>query len=109
MRSNKMEVYKGIIQGFSGTWNSGLAMLFVEKEDGEFERLLCDNAPTVRAIDAAFPGFIRGNHSVDNNAIKGKEIFYSCDDMGMLESFTPVEEASEEFINMYETTKEKKE
>ena len=53
----------------------------------------CDNAPTVRALDACFGNVIGEAHTVNNKAIQGKDIVYSMDDMGLvLEAFTPTKE-----------------
>jgi len=77
----------GVINGFRGSWMSGLGQLVI---DGI--AIPCDNAPTVRALEAAFGGVIAPGHTVSQEAIQGKEVYYSMDDMGLvLESFTPVD------------------
>ena len=81
---------EGTIIGFRGSWNSGIAHLIIQKEDGTIEHIPCDNAPTVRALDSAFENVINANHTVNQNAIKGKKIRYSVDIV--LEGFTPLEE-----------------
>lgn len=98
-----MNVHKGKILGLKGSWLSGLAMLTVETETGAIKDIPCDNAPTVRALEAAYGNVIQPGHRFSMAAIKGKEIFYSLDDMGLvLAAFTPVEDASEELIEAYE-------
>jgi hypothetical protein len=95
-----MKVEKDRIVSLVGSWHSGLATLVLE--NGE---VFCDNGATVRALDAAYGNVIGEGHSIDNvnGGHVGKEIYYSLDEMGMLlEAFTPVEEASEELINIYE-------
>lgn len=90
-----MTIERGTIVGLEGSWGSGIAHLVLEYE-GETVRVPCDNGPTVRALDSAFPGFITPGHSADNGVIAGQEIYYTYDDMGlMLAGFTPVEEADE--------------
>ena len=76
-------VKKGRIDGLGGSHGSGLAKLYIETEDGLIT-VPCDNGPTVRALDAAFPGFIQSNHSFDNQIIKGRPIAYVMDDMGLI-------------------------
>jgi hypothetical protein len=71
------------IIGFYGSWSSGLATLRVI-EDGQEKDIPCDNAPTVRALDAMFPGFIMPGHVITNAAIRGKKIKYCMDDMGIV-------------------------
>jgi len=67
----------------------------------------CDNAPTVRALDRAFGNVISKNHTMNNKAIEGKEIYYVLDDMGLvLAGFVPLEMASQELIQAYENQKE---
>jgi len=73
---------KGKIVSFRGTWGSGLATLTVCVEN-RLKILYCDNGPTVRALEALFPGFISKGHTVDNGVIKGQEIGYELDDMGL--------------------------
>jgi len=81
----------GVIMGFIGSWMSGLGTLLMADEEGDTYPLYCDNAPTVRALDSAFPGFITDNHCVDNSAVEGKKINYSTDGF-MLVGFDVVEE-----------------
>ena len=71
------------IIGFYGSWGSGLATLKVI-EDGQEKDIPCDNTPTVRALDAMFPGFISPGRTVDNSVIRGKEVRYRMDDMGLV-------------------------
>jgi len=95
------EIRKGKIVGFQGSWGSGLAQLVIEKPDGSVDYVNCDNAPTVRALDGAFGNVIAEGHMINNEAIKDKEIYYSIGDFGILEGFTPVEQASPELEKMY--------
>jgi hypothetical protein len=70
------------IVAFKGTWGSGIATLTVYANN-RFKILYCDNGPTVRALNALFPGFIAKGHTVNNDMIKGQEIDYELDDMGL--------------------------
>jgi len=96
-------IEKGIIEGFNGSWSSGIAQLMIKKEN-QIVAVNCDNSPTVRALDGCFD-VISAGHSVDMKNAIGREIFYSVDGIGILEGFTPVEEASEEIIKQYEDDK----
>lgn len=79
---------KGTIDGFSGNWLSGIGYLIIDGMP-----VMCENGATVRALDGAFGDVIEAKtHTVNNEAIKGKEIIYSVDDMGVLMGFTPVDE-----------------
>jgi len=91
---------KGTIVGFSGSWGIGIGYLEIKKSDGLVESIPCDNAPTVRALDAAYGNVITEAHTVNQEAIKGKEIYYSVSG-GLLEGFTPAEEATDELVNQY--------
>ncbi len=76
-------IYKGTITDFQGSWQSGVASLWVNGHP-----VLCENAPTVRSLGAAFPGFIKPGHVVDVDHIKGERIVFALDDMiGMLDGF----------------------
>jgi hypothetical protein len=98
------EIYKGKIVQLAGSWGSGLAALTVEDERRGLTVLHWDNGPTVRALDAAFGDVIDRNHTFDNAAIRDKEIYYFMDEFGLcLGGFIPVEEASEELIDAYES------
>ena len=78
---------RGTITGFQGSWGSGLGYLVIDGIP-----IACENASTVRALEAAFGDVIAPGHTVDQEAIKGKEIYWSMDDMGLiLAGFTPVE------------------
>ena len=82
------EVRRGTITGFRGSWMSGIGYLLVDGVG-----VACENAPTVRALDACFGDVIAEGHTVSQEAIIGKEIYYSMDDMGLvLGGFTPVDE-----------------
>ena len=73
---------QGTITGISGSWSSGLATLLVDGKP-----VYADNGPLMRALDAAFPGFIGVNHTVDPQVVIGKRIDYSTDEWGMLSDF----------------------
>lgn len=78
---------KGVIEGFSGNWMSGLGYLIIDGVP-----VMCENAPTVRSLDECFGDVIAPGHTVNSEAINGKEVIYSVDDMGILMGFTPVAE-----------------
>jgi len=81
----------GIIRGFEGTWDSGIATLSLE-HDGVTERVLCDNGPTVRCLRDLFGDeVISDGHTVNVKALLGKEVLYEVDG-GMLTALTPVED-----------------
>ena len=74
-----MKIYHDEIVNFTGYWGSGIARLyFANGRD-----VPCENAPTVRALDSAFGDVITG-HSVDLDALVGKEIIWWHGDMGMM-------------------------
>ena len=82
------EMRRGTITGFSGHWLSGIGYLLVDGVG-----VPCENAPTVRALDACFGDVIAEGHTVSQETIVGKEIYYSMDDLGLvLGGFTPVDE-----------------
>jgi hypothetical protein len=84
----KTVIYRGKIGRFSGNWMSGIGYLIIGGK-----MVPCDNAPTVRALDACFGNVITNWHSVNNDAIHGKDIVYSMDEYGMiLEAFTPTKD-----------------
>ena len=83
---------RGKIIGLEGSCGSGIATLYVENSNGDTIPLYCENSPTIRALDNAFGGVITPGHRVNVDAIKGKIIYYSEDNMGMLEEFTTEEE-----------------
>ena len=101
-----MEVRKGVLRKFGGSWGSGLGYLLIEdSESGVRESIPCDNAPTVRALEACFGNVISDGHTVNNEdgGFIGQEVFWSYDEMGlMLKGFTPVDEAPDEIISQYE-------
>lgn len=100
-------VQKGTIQGFEGSLGSGLAILVIKKENGKIDRVSCDNAPTVRALESAYGNVIGAGHTASTKNIKGKEIFYDYTGWGSLAGFVPVEGAPPELLEEYR--KQKKE
>jgi hypothetical protein len=84
-----IQVHRGVIEAFHGSWMSGLATLVMQ--DGR--QVHCENAPTVRALEACYGNVIAPGHTVDQDGIRGKEIAYSMDEMGLtLAYFTPIDE-----------------
>ncbi|MBM4463830.1 MAG: hypothetical protein FJ012_11005 [Chloroflexi bacterium] len=78
------KIQRGVINGFRGSWSSGLGYLIVDGIP-----IPCDNAPTVRALDVCFGDVIAEGHTVNQAAIIGKEVYWSMDGF-VLRGFTPV-------------------
>ena len=99
-----MQVNRGTIQAFGGSWLSGLGYLLIDDVEQGPVSVPCENAPTVRALEACFGDVIGEGHTVDHEGGHvGKEVFYSMDEMGLvLAAFTPVEDASPELVEAYE-------
>ncbi len=91
-----MELRKGKLIQFGGSWGSGLGTLEIEdSETGEHERVPCDNGATVRALEGAFGDVITPAHTANGNGYKGREVYWSLDELGLvLAGFTPVEDGS---------------
>ena len=88
LKENRMEEIEGIegtILEFRGSWDSGIAHLVVDGVD-----VPCNNAATVRCLDACFDNFIIDGHACDVNAIIGKRIRYTVDEIGVLKGLIPV-------------------
>lgn len=88
------EVEFGTIVGFRGSWGSGIGFLLLEDEEGNPVSVPCENAATVRCLEAAYGDIITEGHSVDNEALAAGRhlIAYSTDFAGVLDGFTPIEE-----------------
>jgi hypothetical protein len=67
------------ITGFAGSWQSGVATIYLDDEP-----VPCENAPTVRALASMFPNVISQGHSIDVSSIIGKEVLWVYDDMGLM-------------------------
>jgi len=89
-----MEVRKGKLVQFRGSWGSGLGTLEIEdSQTGERESVPCDNGATVRALEAAFGNVITPVHTANGNGYKGREVYWSLDEFGLvLAGFSPVED-----------------
>jgi len=98
-----MEIRKGKLVQFRGSWGSGLGTLEIEdSETGECEPVPCDNGATVRALEAAFGNVITPVHTANGGGYKGREVYWSLDEFGLvLAGFTPVELASKELKAHY--------
>jgi len=90
-----VEIRKGKLIQFRGSWGSGLGTLEIEdSETGAHELIPCDNGATVRALEAAFGDVITEAHTANGDGYKGREVYWSLDEFGLvLEGFTPVEDA----------------
>jgi len=90
-----VEIKKGKLIQFHGSWGSGLGYLEIEdSETGEHELVPCDNGTTVRALEAAFGDVITEGHTANGDGYKGQEVYWSYDEFGLvLEGFTPVADA----------------
>jgi len=80
-------VKHGVIDGFSGSWGSGLGYLVIEGQP-----IPCDNSATVRALEACFGDVISPGHMVNQESITGREIRYSVSAWGTLEALSPVDD-----------------
>lgn len=78
---------EGEIQDFAGSWGSGFAT--IRFTDGM--TVTCENAPTVRCLDAMFGGVISPGHRVNVAALKGKQVVYGVDELGILEWIAPAD------------------
>ena len=85
LKENRVKQIEGTIVGFRASQDSGIAHLVV---DGV--HVPCDNVATVRCLDACFDNFIIDGHACDVNAIIGKRIKYTVDEVGVLETLIPV-------------------
>jgi len=90
-----VEIRKGRLIQFRGSWGSGLGTLEIEdSETGLHEQVFCDNGATVRALEAAFGNVITDGHTANGDGYKGQEVYWSLDELGLvLEGFTPVGDA----------------
>jgi hypothetical protein len=69
VKGNNMKLHRATIEGFAGSYGSGLATL--QLSDGP---QLCDNGPTVRALESAFGDCIGEGHTCSLNGAKGQDI-----------------------------------
>ena len=102
-----VEIKKGKLIQFRGSWGSGLGYLEIEdSETGEHEYVPCDNGATVRALESAFGDVITPEHTANGNGYKGQEVYWSYDEFGLvLAAFTPIEDASPELVDCYQKNK----
>jgi len=98
-----MDIRKGRLVQFRGSWGSGLGNLEIEdSETGACELVPCDNGATVRALEAAFGNVITDGHTANGGGYKGQEVYWSLDELGLvLGAFTPVEGAPPELAEHY--------
>lgn len=102
-----MTIRKGTIVRMDGSWMSGIGELVIdEQRKGRVERVgvTCENAQTVRSLNACFGNVIGEGHTINNETggHLGKEIFFSVDGIGILDGFTPVESAPPEMVEEWE-------
>jgi len=92
-------IRKGVIEGFRGTRGSGTGYLLISGTP-----VPCANPATVRALQACFGNVIAPGNTVDNvnGGHVGQEVYYSTDEFGLLEGFTPVDGAPLGLVELYE-------
>jgi len=102
-----VEVRKGRLIQFRGSWLSGLGSLEIEdSETGVREHVPCDNGATVRALEAAFGNVITPGHTANSGGYKSQEVYWSYDELELvLDGFTPVEDAPPELAEHYKINK----
>ncbi len=102
-----VEIRKGKLIQFRGSWQSGLAALEIEdSETGAHEHVPCDNGATVRALEAAFGDVITPGYTANGDGYKGQEVYWSFDELGLvLAGFTPVDDVSPELAEHYKINK----
>jgi len=102
-----VEIRKGKLIRFRGSWGSGLGYLeIVDSETGVPELVPCDNGATVRALEAAFGDVITDGHTANGDGYRGQEVYWSYDELGLvLGGFTPVEDAPPELAEHYKINK----
>jgi hypothetical protein len=104
----EVEIHCGIIQDVYGSFGSGLIQIRVLEIGVESTPaggwhitthsvlLPADNGPTIRALDMAFGDVITEGHTFDAEAVRGRAIFYSWDEMGIcMAGFTPMGETAD--------------
>lgn len=94
-------IQKGILKQFSGSFGSGLGQLSI-KVDGTIKQFHCDNGTTARSLESAFGNVITEGHTANGAGYKNQEVYFSIDEFGVLEGFTPVEEAGIELVEQFE-------
>jgi hypothetical protein len=73
---------RGTIQDVRG--NGGILMLEIKLEDGKIELVKAENASTVRALVAMLGPQIVHEHALLVDRIRGVEILFDTDDIGLL-------------------------
>ena len=75
------EIHKGKIMGFRGSWGSGIGFVLIkDSKTGRVQNLSCENAPTVRAFEAAYGDIIGPGQTADFSKITGREIYWGPGD-----------------------------
>lgn len=85
------KVYRGVIEDVRGSWGSGLATLVLKDPDGNMKEVYADNGPLIRSLDSAFGEVIQEGHTFSVGAVRGQELVYAMDDMGLCRAgFVPL-------------------
>lgn len=102
-----MEIRKGKIRGFYGSWGSGVATLIIEDDELGDIQIFCENGQTVRSLESAFGNVIGPGHCINpKGGHMNKSIYWSYDEMDlMLGAFTPTKEARPELKALYKKQK----
>ena len=85
-----MERKRGTITNLRYIFPSGIAFLFVEDSQGKADVIFVESGIGIRALASAFVSHARKESFVDQ--LKGHEIVYLTDRLGVMEAFTPAEQ-----------------
>ncbi len=73
---------RGVIEDVIGS--GSIFSLVIRRDNGEIERVLAENPGTVRALIQILGTDIVRGHSLNVDRVKGLEISYDTDDLGLL-------------------------
>lgn len=83
--TKKQKINKGEIINFSGGWGSGIGFLKIKDDKtGKIQSIPCKNYTTVRSLESCFGDVILGGHCANGEGYKGKVIYWTWDEFGLI-------------------------
>ena len=99
-------IYKGKIIGFASSFKTGMATLFIKRDDGEGHVIMCESAPTVKALQKTFGNVVSRDNTIKKNGGHiNKKIYYCLNAVGILSCFVPASSAPSELADAYKIQK----
>jgi hypothetical protein len=96
-----LKIIKGTVTDIKGDPFTGVALVGFSTENGGLDVVYTEYIALICSLIQAYSEMITHDARLNFEAIKGKEVYYSKDEDGLLWGFMPVEDADIELVALY--------